>query len=351
MTKEQISLILKSVIHPETETDIVSSGILENIEIREDKTVITLNFPRSRDPFTNSIKRQITELLTKSFPNNASAFTIIVKEAAPKKSEPQQKKSQTSHIKHIVAVASGKGGVGKSTVTTNLAVTLASQGYKVGVLDADIYGPSQAKMFGVEGYIPEAEIAEDGAELIIPAEAYGVKIISIAFFIADNDALIWRGPMATNALRQLIHQCKWGELDFLLIDMPPGTGDIHLGILQELKLNGAIIVSTPQNIALADVVRGIKMFEAPKIEVPVLGIVENMSWFTPAELPDNRYYLFGRDGASNLAKELKIDILGQIPIIQSVMEGADNGKPEVLNNSEIKKYYTQVVDKIVNKLK
>lgn len=349
MNKEELIGRLSGIIYPETGANIAESGILESCEVAENKIVITLNFPKQHDPFVKSVKRQVQELLTSHYPEYVDKVSIIVKEAAPKKVEKQPVKSQTASVKNIIAIASGKGGVGKSTVTTNLAVTMAAMGLRVGVLDADIYGPSQAKMFGVEGYVPDAEVAPDGIELILPAEAYGVKIMSIAFFISDNDALIWRGPMATNALRQLIHQTKWGELDFLLIDMPPGTGDIHLGILQELKLDGAVIVSTPQEVALADVVRGIKMFEAPKIEVPVFGIIENMAWFTPEELPDNRYYIFGKGGAQRLAQESGVELLGEIPIIQSVMEGADSGKPASLQNESIKKYYSEIVNKIVEK--
>jgi ATP-binding protein involved in chromosome partitioning len=260
-----------------------------------------------------------------------------------------QRNSTTSTIGKVVAVASGKGGVGKSTVTSNLAVALANMGYKVGVLDADIYGPSQSKMFGVEDYLPDA-VQVDGRDYIIPAEVGNIKIISIAMFIRPTDALLWRGTMANSALRQLIHQTQWGELDYLLIDLPPGTGDIHLSIISELTIDGAVIVSTPQQVAVADVVRGVEMFRNPNVNIPVLGVIENMSWFTPAELPENRYYIFGKGGAARYAEQVGVDLLGQIPIIQAIMEGSDNGKPAVGTISEVAVYYQQAAQKVVEKL-
>jgi ATP-binding protein involved in chromosome partitioning len=244
------------------------------------------------------------------------------------------------------AVASGKGGVGKSTVTANLAVALNNLGYRVGILDADVYGPSQPKMFGLEGYVPEAE-QEEGADYLLPAEARGIRIMSIGFFIKPSDALLWRGAMATNALRQMIHQTRWGELDFLLIDLPPGTGDVHLSILSELRLNGAVIVSTPQQVAVADVLRGIEMFRHSQVGVPVAGIIENMAWFTPAELPENRYYLFGKGGARALAERCGVDFLGEIPIVQSIMEGGDAGTPGSTIDARVEETYRTIARKIV----
>ena len=349
MTQQQVTELLRTIVHPETGTDIVSSGMVERAEASSDKISITLAFPKGRDPFAASIKRQILEQITNRDPSLEGKITVIVKEAAPKKPSPApEKKNAADQIKRVIAIASGKGGVGKSTVTANLAVALTRLGYKVGVLDADIYGPSQPQMFGVEGYMPPA-VKEGEEELMIPAEAYGVEIMSIGFFIAPTDALIWRGPMATNALRQMIHQTRWGALDFLLIDLPPGTGDVHLTILQELKVNGAIIVSTPQQVALADVVRGIQMFRAPKIEIPIVGIIENMAWFTPAELPENRYYLFGKGGAQALAAREGITLLGQIPIIQSVMEGSENGQPVASEDSLSSSYYLEAARETAQK--
>ena len=252
-------------------------------------------------------------------------------------------------VKKVIAVVSGKGGVGKSTVTANLALTLRNMGYRVGILDADIYGPSQPKMFGVEGYLPDAERI-DGEDCILPADAMGIKLMSIGFFIKPSDALIWRDAMATNALRQMIHQTKWGGLDFLLVDLPPGTGGVHLAVISELKVTGAVIVSTPQQVAVADVRRGVEMFRNPQVNIPLAGIVENMAWFTPEELPENRYYLFGKGGARRFAEENGIDLLGEIPIIQSIMEGADTGTPSVSIDARVEPYYREIADRIVDKV-
>ena len=326
MQKEKIIAVLSGIVHPGEQKDIVSMGMVEDVRESDNKIQFTLHFPKARDPFMNSIRKAAENALLEVFPAFAGKISILIKEAAPKKAEKPQRATATGGIKNIIAVSSAKGGVGKSTVTANLAVALTRQGYRVGVMDADIYGPSMPKMFGLEGYRPLAEEV-DGQELILPAEHYGVKVMSIGFFIHPDDALVWRGAMATNALRQLIHQSAWGELDFLLIDMPPGTGDIQLTIVQELAVTGAIIVSTPQAVALADVVRGIKMYRAEGIEVPVLGLVENMAWFTPAELPENKYYIFGKDGVKNLAEKESLPLLGQIPLVQSVRESGDAGTP------------------------
>jgi ATP-binding protein involved in chromosome partitioning len=236
-------------------------------------------------------------------------------------------------VENIIAIASGKGGVGKSTIAVNLAVALAKTGASVGLLDADVYGPSLPKMFGLEGLRPEIR-QEGNRELMVPIEKYGVKALSLGFFVNPEDALVWRGPMATNALKQLITLGDWGELDYLLIDLPPGTGDIHLTMVQEVAVTGAVIVSTPQQVALADVIKGIAMFTGEKINVPVLGLVENMSWFTPAELPENKYYIFGKEGCKNLAKSLGIELLAQIPLVQSICENGDSGKPSVLDDND-----------------
>lgn len=233
-------------------------------------------------------------------------------------------------VKNILAVASGKGGVGKSTVAVNLAVALAKQGSRVGLIDADVYGPSVPKMFHVEDQRPAAK-TEDGVEWISPIEKYGVKLLSVGLFIKPEDAVVWRGPMATSALKQLITQGDWGELDYLLIDLPPGTGDVHLTMVQEVPVTGVLIVSTPQDVALADVVKGINMFKGDKINVPVLGIIENMSWFTPEELPDNKYYIFGKEGCKKLSEKMGIPLLGEIPLVQGIRESGDSGEPVALN--------------------
>lgn len=350
MDIDQITIVLSQVIHPEYKSDIVTLGMVDALEVTEDRVKFNLLTKRANDPLASSVKRSATQLIVDSFPQYQDKVTIITKEPTPKsKTKKPVSNSETNHgIKNVIAISSGKGGVGKSTVTASLAVTLAKRGYKVGVLDADIYGPSMPMMFGVEGYIPlGVEGDSEGDEMIIPAESHGVSIMSIGFFIKDSDALVWRGPMATNALRQLIHQTAWGELDYLLIDLPPGTGDIHLSIISELKLTGAIIVSTPQNIALADVVRGINMFRAEKVNVPVLGLIENMAWFTPEELPDNKYYIFGKGGCANLAKKENISLLAEIPLVQSVREGGDDGTPYVLKNKSIDDIYNNLINKLI----
>ena len=345
---EKLEELLRSIIHPETERNIVDSGFVDRADLGEDGSVaITLRFQKARDPFAQKIKRQVEELMARSFPN--SNCMVIIREAAPKPRR-QENPSTTTDICRVIAVASGKGGVGKSTVTANLAVALRQRGYNVGIVDADIYGPSQTKMFGVEGYVPDAERDEEGNDFIIPAQSYGIKIMSIGFFIRPTDALMWRGGMAVNALHQLIHQTRWGKLDYLLVDLPPGTGDIHLSIINELKISGAVIVSTPQQIAVADVVRGVEMFRHKQVNIPVLGIVENMAWFTPEELPDNKYYIFGKGGAKRYAEQVGVDLLGEVPIIQSIMEGGDEGRPAGNFDPRVEKYYADIAATIVNKL-
>ncbi len=237
-------------------------------------------------------------------------------------------------MKNIIAVSSGKGGVGKSTVAVNLAVTLARKGYKVGLLDADIFGPSLPKMLNEEEARPFLEPV-DGKEMIVPVEKYGVKMLSIGFFVNKDEAVVWRGAMAGNALKQLIGDANWGELDYFLIDFPPGTSDIHLTLVQTLAITGAVVVSTPQQVALADAKKGINMFTNEKVNVPILGLVENMSWFTPAELPENKYYIFGKGGCKALAEQMNVPLLGEIPLVQSICEGGDSGKPVSLNDGSM----------------
>lgn len=353
MTDSELKELLKSLIHPEEGVDVVSLNMIEDIVIKDDSIKFSLALRKPNDPFISKIKRFATALIVEKYPQYEDKITIIVKEPAPKEIKKKEATLATENAKpfgKVIAVSSCKGGVGKSTTTANIAVTLAGMGYRVGLLDADIYGPSIPKMFGLEDYRPNAEQV-DGKDMIIPAEKYGVKINSIGFYISPTDALVWRGGMATNALKQLIGQTLWGELDFLLIDLPPGTGDVHLTILGELKLDGAIIVSTPQKIALADVVRGIEMFRKDKIAVPIVGIIENMSWFTPEELPNNRYYIFGKDGCKDLAEIYDLPLLGQIPIVQSIRESGDNGIPQVVTNSTIKTQFEEVAKAIINHVK
>ena len=345
---ERLEELLRSIIHPETERNIVDSGFVDRADLGDDGSVaITLRFQKARDPFAQKIKRQVEELMERSFPE--SKVMVIIREAAPKPRR-QENPTTTTDICRVIAIASGKGGVGKSTVTANLAVALRQRGYNVGILDADIYGPSQTKMFGCESYVPDAERDDMGHDYIIPSQSLGIKIMSIGFFIKPTDALMWRGGMAVNALHQLIHQTRWGKLDYLLVDLPPGTGDIHLSIINELKISGAVIVSTPQAVAVADVVRGVEMFRYPQVNIPVLGVVENMAWFTPEELPNNRYYLFGKGGAARYAEEAGIELLGQVPIIQSIMEGSDEGRPAGGFDPRVEAYYADIAAKVVEKL-
>ena len=337
------------LVHPESGVSLTEGGYIAGLECGDGKIRIVLQFRGGRDPFASSLVRKVREAAAAAAPQCEIEVEIA---AAQQQQQQQQQQAPTPEgdkfIKNIIAVASGKGGVGKSTVTANLAVTLAAAGFRTGVLDADIYGPSQPRMFGCEGYAPEVEV-ENGVEYMVPAEAWGVKVMSIGFFVGPKDALLWRGPMATSALRQLIHQTRWGELDYLLIDLPPGTGDVHLSIITELKIDAAVIVSTPQQVAVADVARGVAMFRNPSVNVPVLGVVENMSWFTPAELPGSRYYIFGRGGAARYAAENGLELLGQIPLIQAVAECADNGCPIASSDEEVAKHYRAAAEAIVEK--
>ncbi|WP_300286774.1 Mrp/NBP35 family ATP-binding protein [uncultured Alistipes sp.] len=351
MTKEDILDVLHDVQHPELKSDIVTLGMVEGLSVSDGKVQFSLLFSRSRDPFALSIKKRAEEAIAVRYPQYADKTVVFIKEAAPKKPAPKEREKlgEKQGVSRIVAVSSAKGGVGKSTVTANLAVALAGMGYRVGLLDTDIYGPSQPTMFGVEGYRPEGKKI-DGKDWIVPAEAFGVKIMSIGFFIDPSDALMWRGPMATNALRQMIHQTLWGPLDFLLLDLPPGTGDVHLSLIGEMKIDGAVIVSTPQRVALADVVRGVAMFRNEKIGIPVLGLVENMAWFTPAELPDHRYYIFGREGARRLAEETGLPLLAEIPLVQSVRESGDEGRPISADDSASGAFYRTLAENVVAEL-
>lgn len=326
LTSENIIDALRHVNHPSKQTDIVSMNMVQNVNIEEKKISFTLLFNKPNDPLANSIKKACLKVLEGI---TGKKFEISITEKFSTKSTSPEFQ-ELDKIKNIVAIASGKGGVGKSTIAVNLAIAVSHTGAKVGLLDADVYGPSIPKMFGEENFRPYAS-ENDNADKITPLEKYGIKAQSVGFFVKPEEALIWRGPMATNALKQIISQTSWGELDYLFIDLPPGTGDIHLTIVQELPVTGAIIVSTPQNIALADVIKGINMFKSEKINVPLLGLIENMAWFSPAEMPENKYYLFGKEGCKNLAEEMGIPLLGQIPILQSICEDSDAGNPTAIN--------------------
>lgn len=324
---------LATVRYPGTGKNIVEAGMVEDdMRIEGMKVSFSLLFDKPTDPFIKSVvKAAETAILTYANPEAQIEGNISVKtKQAPR---PEVGKL-LPEVKNIIGISSGKGGVGKSTVAANLAVALAKLGYKVGLLDADIFGPSIPKMFQVEDARPYAE-KSGSRDLIIPVEKYGVKLLSIGFFVDPDQATLWRGGMASNALKQLIGDAAWGDLDYFLIDLPPGTSDIHLTIVQTLALTGAIVVSTPQEVALADARKGINMFTNEKVNVPILGLVENMAWFTPAELPANKYYIFGKDGAKKLAEEMNVPLLGQIPLVQSIREGGDSGKPVVLNEDSL----------------
>ncbi|HDS07002.1 MAG TPA: ATP-binding protein, partial [Bacteroides sp.] len=293
---------------------------------KDEKLRLSLQFSRPSDPFIQSIRKACMRAVNQKF-GKGTLLEENVRVLVPDKPEAPD---ILPGVKNIVAIASGKGGVGKSTVAANLAVALAQTGARVGLIDADVYGPSIPKMFHVEMDRPSARNA-DGLEWIVPVEKYGVKLLSIGLFVKPEDAVVWRGPMATSALKQLISQGDWGMLDYLLIDLPPGTGDVHLTMVQEVPVTGVVIVTTPQEVALAAVIKGINMFEGERINVPVLGIVENMAWFTPEELPGNRYYIFGKEGGKKLAEKAGIPLLGQIPIIQGIRESGDSGEPVALH--------------------
>ena len=329
MYPQQVIEALRHVRYPGTGKDLIESGMLEDdIRISGFEVSFSLIFQKDNDPFLKSVvKAAETALQTYIDPNvSANIHTKFVKLNIQR---PTTSDQRPIRAKHVIAIHSGKGGVGKSTVTANLAVALAQQGYRVGLLDADIHGPSMPKMFHAEGCRPYS-VEEDGRTLIEPIDQYGVKMLSIGFFVDPQQAVIWRGGMASNAIKQLIEDAHWGELDYFLIDLPPGTSDIHLTLIAELQLTGVIVVTTPQPVALVDARKGVEMFRNEKVNVPILGLIENMAWFTPAELPENKYYIFGRDGGKDLAAELNIPLLGQIPLVQSIREGGDEGTPIAL---------------------
>lgn len=315
---------LQTVHYPGSDKSIVQLGMVDdNIRIDGNHVSFSLLFTKNPDPFAKSIVKAAQAAIRM---RAGEEVEVEIQTVFAQQQDKQEAAPLLPDVKNIIAVSSGKGGVGKSTVSANLAVALARLGYRVGLLDADVFGPSIPKMFQLEDFQPCGEMV-DGRQLIVPAQQYGVKIVSIGFFIKPNNAAVWRGPMASNALKQLIGQVNWGPLDYFIIDTPPGTGDIHLTLMQNLALTGAVIVSTPQKVALADARKGIDMYRNEQINVPILGLVENMAWFTPAEHPDERYYLFGRDGAKNLAEEMHLPLLGQVPIVQSICESGDSGTP------------------------
>jgi len=322
LNKQDIYKALETISAPGEGQNMVESGAVTNIITFGDEVIVDITI---KNPSLQAKKKTEVEIL-QTIHNLVYEKAKITVNVIKGKAIPG--------IQNIVAVASGKGGVGKSTVTANLAVTLAKMGFKVGVLDADIYGPSIPIMFDVENERPLA-VNVDGKSKMKPVESYGVKVLSIGFFTQPNQAVVWRGPMAAKALNQMIFDAHWGELDFMLIDLPPGTGDIHLSIMQSLPITGAVVVSTPQNVALADAKKGVAMFQQESINVPVLGIIENMAYFTPEELPNNKYYIFGKEGAKNLAEDLKVPFIGEIPLVQSIREAGDVGRPAALQTATV----------------
>ena len=330
MYPQQIIDALQHVRYPGTGKNLIESGMLEDdIRISGLEVSFSLIFEKDNDPFRKSVVKAAETAIHTYVDENAAVHihTKFIKQNMVPKAD----SVENLRAAQVIAIHSGKGGVGKSTISANLAITLAKMGYKVGLLDADIHGPSIPKMFHTEGCRPVSTLV-NGRNLIEPIEQYGVKMLSIGFFVDPQQAVVWRGGMASNAIKQLIQDANWGELDYFLIDLPPGTSDIHLTLVQHLHLTGAIVVTTPQPVALVDARKGVDMFINEKINVPVLGLVENMAWFTPAELPNNRYYIFGKDGGKQLAEELNIPLLGQIPLVQSIREGGDEGTPIALQD-------------------
>ncbi len=328
--------------------NMVESGAVQNVITFGDEVVVDLTLATPALHIKKRAEVDIMKVIHEKVYEKAKVKVNIKIEAPEKPEIPNQIKGKAiPGISNIIAVSSGKGGVGKSTVTANLAVTLANMGFKVGVLDADIYGPSMPIMFDVEQAKPTS-VEIDGKSKMQPVQSYGVEILSIGFFTKPDQAVIWRGPMAAKALNQMIFDANWGEIDFMLIDLPPGTGDIHLSIMQSLPITGAVVVSTPQAVALADAKKGVAMFANESINVPVLGIIENMSYFTPEELPNNKYYIFGKEGARNLAQDLEVPFLGEIPLVQSIREAGDYGRPAALQTaSPIERAFEELARNVV----
>lgn len=349
MKQNEIMKMLFDVQHPaKGDRNIVELGMVDKVECDGNKVTVTLAFPKHRDPLAEYLIGSTKAAIIRHSPGTEVEVRTVIREEAKKKPAGLNLGTEElSQVRHIIGVASGKGGVGKSTVAVNLAVALARLGYKVGLADADVYGPSVPKMTGTETETPQAFL--DGEkEVIMPLEKYGVKWMSIGYFAKPEQALIWRGPMACNALKQMILQVRWGELDFLLIDMPPGTGDIHISLVHDIPLTGAVIVTTPQAVALADVEKGVNMFRNESIRKPIFGLVENMAWFTPAELPENRYYIFGKDGGAEMAARYGIPLLGQIPIVQSIRECGDEGEPAALSDRPDSIAFVQLAGKLAD---
>ena len=331
--KQDIYKALETLTAPGEGKSLVANNNLKNVVVFGDEVVVDVSISNPTLQAKKKIETEISKVISEQVSEKLQVKVNVSTIAAEKKPDPVQEKKLPG-IQNIIAIASGKGGVGKSTITANTAVSLSKMGFKVGILDADVYGPSMHLMFDVAQEKP-ISVQEDGRSKMKPVENYGVKILSLGFFTNPNEAVIWRGPMASKALNQMIFDAAWGTLDFLLIDLPPGTGDIHLSIVQALPITGAVVVSTPQNIALADAKKGVAMFQQKNINVPVLGIVENMSYFSPEELPNNKYYIFGQDGAKNLSQDIEAAFLGEVPLVQGIRESGDVGRPVALQENTL----------------
>lgn len=344
VSKEDILKALSTVEEPDLKKDLVTLNMIKDVQVEGSKVQFTVVLTTPACPLKELIKERCVEAITRDCGELDITIDMTADVMASKNLSPN-----LPNVKNIIAIASGKGGVGKSTVTTNLAVALAKTGARVGVIDADISGPSIPTMFNIEGQKP-GMMEEDGKSFILPIRQYGVDIISIGLLTDPDQAVVWRGPMASSALRQFIGDVKWNDLDYLLFDLPPGTSDIHLTLVQSVPVTGAVIVTTPQKVAMADAVRGVSMFKQNPINVPILGVIENMSWFTPEELPDNKYYLFGQGGGAELAKKFDTDVIGQIPLVQSIREGGDSGKPVVLENSIVAEAFDNAAKRLAQKV-
>ena len=348
--KQDIYTALEKITAPGEGKNLVENNNINNVVVFGEEVVVDVVISNPTLQAKKKVEVEIIKAIHEHVNQKLEVKVNVKVEVAPKENPNQIRGKEIPNIKNIIAVASGKGGVGKSTITSNLAVSLAKMGFKVGVLDADVYGPSQHLMFNVEQEKPLATNVK-GRSKMKPVENYGVKLLSLGFFTSPNQAVIWRGPMASKELNQLIFDADWGELDFLLIDLPPGTGDVHLSIVQAVPINGAVVVSTPQNIALADAKKGVAMFQQESINVPVLGIVENMAYFTPEELPNNKYYIFGREGAKNLSEDIGTSFLGEIPLVQSIREAGDVGHPVALQkNTSLSEAFESVTKEMVSQL-
>lgn len=349
--KEQILKVLETITVAGEGKNMVESGAVKNVMTFADEIVVDLVLSSPAMHIKKRAEADVIKTIKEKVSKEAKVTVNIKIEAPVKPSNPNLIKGKNiPGIKNIIAVASGKGGVGKSTITANLAVSLSKLGYKVGILDADIYGPSIPIMFDVVKERPLSTTI-DGRSKMKPVENYGVKVLSIGFFTTPEQAVIWRGPMASKALNQLIFDAAWGDLDYMLIDLPPGTGDIHLSIMQSMPITGAVVVSTPQPVALADARRGVAMFQQENIQVPVLGVIENMAYFTPEELPENKYYIFGKEGAKNLSEDLNISFLGEIPLVQSIREAGDSGRPVALQEeTPLAKAFEKITKEVIKEL-